>query len=64
MLRTSTRDLDGHLTAAQQAEVKAFASLVEARLDPATQQTIWGESQGFNEYYKVNAARGLWRESW
>lgn len=48
-----TQDLDSHLSSAQRAEILAWCSLVENRLDVATNFTCWVESRGYLEYCKA-----------
>ncbi len=50
-------DLDHDLTAAQRAELLAFSTMVEARLDVATTFTTWCEPHGFKEFKKVRLGR-------
>jgi hypothetical protein len=47
-------DLDGWLAAPQRAELLAFATLLQAKLDVATHYTTWIESRGYGEFRKVN----------
>lgn len=47
------RDLDASLSLGQRADLLAFSSLVETRLDVATTLTTWVEARGFSEYKKV-----------
>lgn len=47
------KDLDSHLSPSQRAELLAFSSLVESRLDLASTYSTWFESKGFAELKKV-----------
>jgi hypothetical protein len=46
-------DLDGWLAAPQRAELLAFATLLQAKLDVATHYTTWIEKRGYGEFRKV-----------
>lgn len=52
------RDLDASLSLGQRADLLAFSSLVETRLDVATTLTTWVEARGFSEYKKVCCGHG------
>ncbi|KAG2500018.1 hypothetical protein HYH03_002300 [Edaphochlamys debaryana] len=47
------RDLDAPLSLGQRADLLAFSTLVETRLNAATTISCWGESRGFSEYKKA-----------
>lgn len=46
-------DLDAHLSAAQHAELVAYGTLIEAKLNLAVTASTWCEDVGFREYKKV-----------
>ncbi|CAL8472174.1 g11716 [Coccomyxa elongata] len=58
-LRSHGSDLDAHLTTVQQAELLAFAALVEAKLEPATLYTTWCEAESYNRHTRAAFAAGL-----
>lgn len=43
----------------QQAELLAFAALVEAKLEPATLYTTWCEAESYNRHTRAAFAAGL-----
>ncbi|GLC44359.1 hypothetical protein PLESTB_000477700 [Pleodorina starrii] len=47
------KDLDAHLSLGQRADQLAFTTLIESRLNVATNMTMWCESRGFNELKKA-----------
>ncbi|GFR41093.1 hypothetical protein Agub_g1737 [Astrephomene gubernaculifera] len=47
------RDLDSHLSLGQRADLLAFTTLVESRLNVATTLTTWCEARGFAEIKKA-----------
>jgi hypothetical protein len=49
-------DLDGWLSPPQRAELLAFATLLQSKLDVATHYTTWIEKRGFGEFRKVRLA--------
>lgn len=53
LARSGVADLDGWLAPPQRAELLAFATLISAKLDAATQYTTWLEKRGFGEFRKV-----------
>ncbi len=62
LARTTVKDLDAQLTTAQRAEVLAFASLLEQRLDTATEYSMWAEPSGYKAHVQVRAHfAGAWR---
>lgn len=48
-------DLDAWLAPPQRAELLAFATLLQAKLDTATHYTTWIEKRGFGEFRKVRS---------
>jgi hypothetical protein len=57
--RHRVRDLDHHLSPAQRAELLAFATLVQSKLDAAAEFSIWMEAKGYQAYAKVCCARTI-----
>ncbi|KAL6764095.1 hypothetical protein V8C86DRAFT_2482104 [Haematococcus lacustris] len=53
LAQQAVHDLDAHLTMAQRAELLAFSSLVESKLETATLYSMWCESKGCSEYIKA-----------
>ena len=50
------KDLDAPLSAAQRSEHLAFSTLIQHKLDPATELSLWCEEGGFSEYRKVRGS--------
>lgn len=53
-LKARNVDLDAQLSRHQQAQVLAFTSLVQSRLEPATTYTNWCEWESFSQYTRVS----------
>ena len=57
-LKSTSADVDAHLTLKTAAMSKAMTTLIEQDLEPTTLFTTWCEKEGF-KHYKVHCARHL-----
>ena len=53
LAQEAIKDLDHHLSTAQKAELLAFTTLVQTKLDAATEYSIWIEQKGYQAHVKV-----------
>lgn len=53
LAKANIAHLDSWLSPAQKAELLAFSTLINSKLDVATHYTTWLEQRGFREFRKV-----------
>lgn len=52
-LKMHVKDLDGHLSQSERADLTAFRTLVQTCLEPASLCTMWLEAESYSKHTQV-----------